>query len=199
MTDVPERQVGSAESVAQGQQTRWRLGGSSPPIEFSMEETATMAAMADAIIPPGKGFPAPSKVRVAEDFVPRYVARDDAKVVYFPFVRESEIKGALRDVSQKVEGGATVGDILAAYESETPELFQKLRNLVYFGYYSRPPVVGAIQQNLEAGKDYRVSPQPYGYLDVIEEWEPDLDPGQTSRGSYTPTEDVQPLGWNSAG
>ena len=53
-------------------------------------------------------------------------------------------------------------------------LFEQLRALVYYGYYSRPVVTLAINRNLPAGRDYHGPPLPYGYLQTTEPWDEDL-------------------------
>jgi hypothetical protein len=69
--------------------------------------------------------------------------------------------------------------------------FNVLRDLVYFGYYSHPLVVRALNEQIPAARDYHQTPQPAGYMEGLEPW------AQESltkvKGTYLRTEDVVPL------
>lgn len=167
-----------------------RLGGSVKLIEFTESQSALLNTIADRIIPGGEGFPWPSEVGIVH-FIARYIAPSGEKPRWFPFAGEDDLKVDLdilgedflqADVAKQVE-------ILKHIERESPTFFLQLRNLVYYGYYSRPEVTKAINENLEAGRDYRSSPQPYGYLDVIEPWDESMF--SQVRGSYIRTEEVK--------
>lgn len=167
-----------------------RLGGSAKLIDFTKTQAAVLNAVADRIIPGGEGFPWPSEVGIVH-FIARYVAPSGEKPSWFPFAGEDDFKTDLdklgedflqADVAKQVE-------FLKRIERESPTFFSQLRALVYYGYYSRPETTKAINENLEAGRDYRSSPQPYGYLDVIEPWDESMFP--RVRGSYIRTEEVK--------
>jgi hypothetical protein len=155
-------------------------------------EAALLAAFADTLIPGGGAFPPPSAIRIVEDFMTRYIAEDGTSPLYLPGVTRSDV-AALADA---VGTGFAEADAeartsaVADLEREQPELFARLRALVYAGYYSRPEVRTAIANALEAGRDLRRAPQPYGYLDVIEPWDESL---LSKVGSYVKTEEVRPI------
>ncbi len=91
----------------------------------------------------------------------------------------------LREQRAKVDGGDRVA-ALRAFEAEQPLVFRALLEFVYFGYYSRPSVVAALNASL--GCDYVSPPQPFGYR-----MDREGDPTPSARGSYTPTEAVRPI------
>lgn len=157
------------------------------------EATATLlAAFADTLIPGGQGFPSPSAIRIVEDFMTRYVAPDGTTPLYAPGVTVSDVRALSEAVDDDFAAAGTETRVaaVAALEEDQPELFGRLQALVYAGYYSRPEVRTAIANTLEAGRDYRRAPQPYGYLDVIEPWDETLI---STRGSYVRAEDVRPI------
>jgi hypothetical protein len=168
------------------------LGGWLPPVGFSEAETAVLNAAADELIPGGDGFPAPSEVNVVA-FIARYIAPAGEAPRWFPFLGEKEFKHRLDTLGTGFVTASRVRkiSILEALERDEGEFFGRLKDLVYYAYYSRPEVIRAINENLEAGRDYRNSPQPYGYLDVIEDWDEKLL--NRVRGTYKRTEDVTRL------
>jgi len=166
------------------------LGGFDPPISLSRQESALLAAVADLLVPEGAGFPAPSAVGVV-DFIARYVTPRDRPVMHYPFAAEDEFKRSLAglgrafldaDPSRRVE-------LLRRLEVEEAAFFAQVRDLVYYGYYSRPAVIQAIRDHVEAGRDYHGPPQPYGYDATLEGWDDIALPSR--RGRYTATEDVR--------
>jgi hypothetical protein len=109
----------------------------------------------------------------------------------FPHAGEDEFKAsvdALGEAFVDADGAERVRT-LRGVEAEQPVFFEQLRNLVYFGYYSRREVTAAINRQVPAGADYRPTPQPYGYWDVIEPWDESLLGDVV--GDYIRTEDVQ--------
>lgn len=167
-----------------------RLGGSAKPVMFTQEQAAILGAAADRIIPGGAGFPAPSEVGVV-DFIGRYVTPSGEELKWFPFAGEDDFKAEVDKLGGdflRAEPAVQV-EALERTEQESEAFFSQLRSLVYYGYYSRPEVTKAINENVEAGRDYRSPPQPYGYLDVIEDWDRSMLP--RVRGTYIRTEDVK--------
>jgi len=165
------------------------LGGWADPVEFEEAQAAAIDALADTLIPEEGGFPAPSSVNVL-GFFRRYVTPKGQPAVWYPFLSAEDIAGicgwlgdgfAAADEDSRV---AAVGVV----ERDHAEMFNRVRDLVYQAYYSRPEVIAAINAQLPAGKDYRITPQPFGYADVIEDWDEDLL-GRV-QGSYIRTEDV---------
>lgn len=178
---------------------RPRLGGLEFPVEFSEQQTAILNAAADEIIPPGEGFPAPSEVDVV-DFIGRYVAPSGEEPLHYPFAGEDDFKAAVDGLGEEFVSADSAGRVetLERVEKEDEKFFTQLRNLVYYGYYSRPEVTIAIQKNVPAGRDYHGPPQPYGYIRTIERWDESLY--EHGRGSYIKTEDVEridlgKIGW----
>ncbi len=175
------------------------LGGWLPGIEFTEQQRRTLGAIADRIIPEGDGFPAPSTVDVVAFFA-RYVAPAGVEPKWYPLVGEVEFTDRLDALAPALAGTDAAGEIsaLRGLEAEDPGFFGVLRDMTYFAYYSRPAVVAAINANLAAGRDLRPSPQPYGYSDALEDWDPQLF--SAISGGYTRTDEVRrvPLpGWLS--
>jgi hypothetical protein len=182
------------------------LGGAdSARVTFTDQQIDILKAACDEIIPPGDGFPAPSTVGVVEDFIPRYITPRGEVPEHFPFVAEAEFKASVDALGQRFLDSplAKRVEMLRATERDDPTFFLELKTLVYYGYYSRPVVTDAIRYNLEAGRDYRGAPQPYGYSRCIEDW--DLARLPRGRGRYIPTAEVkrvavvQPTGSGGAG
>ncbi len=178
---------------------RPRLGGLEFPVEFTEQQTAILNAAADEIIPPGEGFPAPSEVNVT-DFIGSYVTPSGEEALHYPFVAEDDFKAAIDRLGENFVSAdpAKRVETLKQIETEDETFFTQLRNLVYYGYYSRPAVTLAIQENLPAGRDYHGPPQPYGYIRTIEKWDESMY--SHGRGSYIKTEDVEridlgQIGW----
>lgn len=169
-----------------------RVGGYSPPVRFTALQRAVLDTAADLIIPPGRGFPAPSEVEIVE-FVARYVTPASEEVKYFPLAAEHTFKDQLNRLGQAFLDAVPSRQIAALTALEQGEegdatFFEQLRALVYYGYYARAEVTAAIRRNLPAGRDYHGPPQPYGYDDSIERW-PDRE--FPKRGTFIATEDVR--------
>ncbi|MGH3555989.1 MAG: hypothetical protein ACRDTK_00435 [Mycobacterium sp.] len=79
----PDRRHGWAEAKA------W-LGGNTVPIEFDQAQKNVINAVADGIIPPASGGPAPSQVRIV-DFVARWVASADGPARRYPFAINTQV------------------------------------------------------------------------------------------------------------
>ncbi|CAM5394854.1 gluconate 2-dehydrogenase subunit 3 family protein [Leifsonia shinshuensis] len=170
--------------------TRPPMGGWLPGIAFDPLEVAVLDAFVDQLIPPGDGFPAPSEVDVAAFFA-RYIVPSGVEPKWYPFIGEERFRDWLGELGEGfVAAGADEQvKIISDLERTQPEFFGTLRDLTYYAYYSRPAITGAINARLEAGKDLRNSPQPYGYADSTEEWDEQLFPNIS--GTYTRTEDVR--------
>lgn len=181
---------------------RPRLGGLEEPVKFSEQQTAILNAVADELIPPGGGFPAPSEVDVV-DFIGRYTAPSGEKALHYPFVEEDDFKAAIDNLGEDFlsADSAQRVETLKRLETEDETFFTQLRNMVYYGYYSRPAVTLAIQKNLPAGRDYHGPPQPYGYISTIERWSADEETFEArgSSGSYIATEDVERIDLSKIG
>lgn len=180
------------EGASPADRMKWQLGGYISKLQFTELQFDALRTAADLIIPPGGGFPAPSEVRVVEDFMVKYIAPEEEEPKYFPMVGERQFKEDLDALSKAFGESHDNEAALQQVERENPVFFESLRGLVYFGYYSRPEVILAMNSQLQAGRDYRRAPQPYGYLDVIEDWPDDTE--WPTRGSYTSTEAVTSSG-----
>jgi hypothetical protein len=175
-----------------GAPERPRLGGLAAPIRFTDAQAAVINAVADTLIPPGRGFPAPSEVDVV-DFFGRYLAPSGTRAVHYPFAAEDEFKAKLDGLGEAFANAGEAGraDALGRLERDDEEFFGQLRSLAYYGYYSMTEVTLAIRKNIPAGKDYHGPPQPYGYLDTTEPWD---DATLSTRGGtadHIATEDVR--------
>lgn len=167
-----------------------RLGGNARPVEFNHDQQRVLETAANQIIPGGGGFPAPSDVGIV-GFIGRYITPSGEEPIWFPYAAEDDFKAEVDRLGKDLlqAGPNEQIEILERTEQDSDTFFSQLRDLVYYGYYSRPEVTKAINENVEAGRDYRSPPQPYGYLDVIEDW----DQSMLSRvkGSYIHTGDVK--------
>jgi hypothetical protein len=166
----------------------------SPPIAIAPAARSTLAAAADTLIPGASGMPRPSEVGIVE-FLARMVAPADATFAYYPFATEGDLEvlvGQLGEDLADVDADERQRRLAALEQADEGfGLFWKLRELVYFGYYSRPAVTLALRALLPAARDYHGAPQPAGYAEVIEDWP--ADRYRDNRGRYTPTEQVRPL------
>lgn len=108
-------------------------------------------AVADALIPPGGRWPAPSALGLATDLTAR-----------LRVVEKRVVESALADIGEDFLelGTAERASRLRAYETAEPLKFDQLRRMVYFGYYAQPAVVREWQRQ---GHDLNESPQPQGY------------------------------------
>lgn len=167
------------------------LGGWWPGAHLEPREHRTLAALADEMIPAGGGFPAPSAVGVV-DFVARYVAPEGREARWYPFLAEADLHRRLGDLADEVDSAepGRVSEVVSGLERSDPVLFARLRELVYFGYYSRPAVIAVINGHLPAAPDYRITPQPLGYSEMPA-WDERLL--ARVRGSYTATDAVSPV------
>ncbi len=165
------------------------IGGYRPPISLTERQRRVLDAFADEIVPPGGGFPAPSEVGVA-GFVARYVAPDGQPAKWFPFFAQAEFTGWLDGFDDRflTAGADHRITVIQGIEARDPDWFGRIRNMVYSAYYSTPEVVKAINRELVAGRDYRLTPLPYGYSDRMEDWDQSLL--ARVKGSYTRTGDV---------
>lgn len=165
------------------------LGGWMPGLAFSATQAAALNAVADQLIPGGEGFPWPSEVNVLS-FVGRYIAPAGQEAKWYPFLGEEDFLAHIDALGVDFAGSSSDQqvELLKNLERDDAEFFVKLRDLVYHAYYSRPEVVRAINDNLDAGRDYRQTPQPFGYSDTILDWDDEML-GRV-RGSYKRTEDV---------
>lgn len=168
------------------------LGGWMPGIRLTESQAAVLDATADELIPGGDGFPAPSEVDVLS-FIIRYVAPSGTEPRWFPFLGEDDLRARLDALGDEFVDATSAQRVDALHELERgeAEFFTRLRDVVYHAYYSRPEVVRAMNRNLAAGRDYRPAPQPYGYSDVMDDWDDELL--NRVRGTYTRTEDVRPV------
>jgi hypothetical protein len=188
ITPAPEPPVDAREKFAEH---KTPFGGNRIPIDFSAEQVAALEAAADELIPPGDGFPAPSEVGIVE-YIARFVTPRDRDSTQFPDVPEDAFKADLdRLLGPAFVDADGAGRVAALQQIEADEavFFGQLRNLVYYGYYSRREVVRAINRTLAAGRDYQATPQPRGYWDVIEPWDESLLKDVT--GDYIRTEDAK--------
>ncbi|MFG2056157.1 gluconate 2-dehydrogenase subunit 3 family protein [Micromonospora sp. NPDC048930] len=168
------------------------LGGWLPSIRLTEVQAAVLNAAADEMIPGGDGFPVPSQVGVVS-FIAKYVTPAGVEPKWYPFLGEGDLKARLDALGAEFAGACGEQKVLAlqALERDEADFFTRLRDVVYYAYYSRPEVIRAINLNLTAGRDYRYTPQPYGYSDNFDDW----DDGLLSRvrGTYKRTEDVKRL------
>jgi hypothetical protein len=165
------------------------MGGWLPGIAFTPVQVRVLNAFADQLIPPAVGYPAPSDVDVVAFFA-RYLFPLGVEPRWYPFIGESRFRDWLDSLGEEFAQADSPDqiEVVAGVERSEPEFFGIVRDLTYYAYYSRPGVIAAINRELEAGKDLRNAPQPYGYSATTEEWDEQLFGGIA--GSYTRTQDV---------
>ena len=168
-------------------------GRAAGPDPFSDLQAAVINAAADTIIPPHPDWPTASEVDLVT-FVGRYVTPSGYRNKHFPFATEDQFKAGLDRLGQAFVDGSAADRTaaIAALEKAEDPLFEQLRALVYYGYYSRPVVTLAINRNLPAGRDYHGPPLPYGYLQTTEPWDEELLTQAQENGSYLETERGHP-------
>lgn len=192
---APETTATPGEAGGYFETGRPRLGGLQNPVRFDETQAAVINAVADTIIPPHPDWPTASEVDLVT-FVGRYVTPSGYQNKHFPFATEDQFKAGLDGLGQSFVDGsvadrtAAIAALEKASQDGTDPLFEQLRALVYYGYYSRPVVTLAITRNLPAGRDYHGPPLPYGYLQTTEPWDEDLLTQAQERGSYLETDEV---------
>src|SRR4051812_35260601 len=166
------------------------LGGWPGTSPFSPAHIAGLDALADTLIPGGDGFPAPSRVDVVS-FVQRYVTPAGQDARWYPFLTEEDVKRHLDALGPLLVEGDEAARVrlVETLERDEPEFFARIRDLVYQAYYSRPEVIRAINQQLPAGRDYRITPQPFGYSSSTIDWDDELL--SRVKGTYIPTDEVR--------
>ena len=171
---------------------RPRLGGLQTPVGFSEQQAAVLNAVADTMIPPGGGFPPPSEVDIV-DFIGRYVTPSGYKNKHYPFATEDEFKAGVDRLGADFVTSDTSArtEAIAALEKSEDPLFEQLRSLLYYGYYSMPEVTQAIRREIPAGRDYHGPPLPYGYLNSTEPWTDDLLADAGGGPGYVETDAVE--------
>jgi hypothetical protein len=168
---------------------RPRLGGYYPPAGLTERQRAVLDALADALIPAEGGYPAPSEIGIA-DFVARYLVPAGEVPRWYPFLTADDLTARLDAIGRRPDDGQWAAELDVLSDSD-PAFFATLRDLVYHGYYSHGAVTRLISQVIPAARDLRRAPQPYGYLDGMEDWHDGLL--ARVRGHYTATADVRRL------
>jgi Gluconate 2-dehydrogenase subunit 3 len=189
---APETTIPPGEGGGYFETGRPRLGGLERPIRFSDGQAAVLRAAADTLIPPAAGWPTASETDIVT-FAGRYVTPSGYRNKHFPFAEEDDFKAGLDRLGSAFADGdeaARTAAITALEEAEDP-LFEQLRALVYYGYYSRPEVTLAIRANVPAGKDYHGPPLPYGYLEVTEPWDDETLDAAGGGSGFVATGDVE--------
>ncbi len=117
----------------------------------------------------------------------------------FPAASAVGVHGLLRQRLREIGGDAALETLvdtsgqgainaLAEFEKKQPELFAKLRSVVYLTYYEMPEVQDAIRQ---LGHRYNAEPLPNGY--AMGRFDPARDTPAHRRGHYVKTDDVKRL------
>ncbi len=128
---------------------------------------ASLALIADTMIPSGEGYPPAGEAEVvhwiSERIAPAELAWLEATLTG---VDTTDPAGWLRQL-----------------ETGSPTDFATLRGWIYKAYYLSPAVLGALHRR---GYDYHGAPQPYGYEIAPHDHEP-----EQRRGSFVPIEEVR--------
>ena len=189
---APEATVNPGQAGGYFESGRPRLGGLEQPHRFTDGQAAVLDAAADTMIPPAAGWPAPSEVDIVT-FAGRYISPAGYQAKHFPWADADSFAAGLDRLGQQFVDGSVADRTAAIEELEKNEdaLFDQLRALVYYGYYSRPEVVIAIRKNVPAGKDYHGPPLPYGYIATLEDWDEETLAQASEKGSYLATDEVE--------
>lgn len=124
-----------------------------------------LAWMVDGLIPGDIQFPSATEAGI-ESAVLSFLDPHDGPTKHFPLDRAEFEDCVLASPVAPVSPAAE----LTALQSARPEFFGLLLLLTYHCYYSSLAVVVAVQQHLEAGRDYQPAPMPYGYRDTVDDW-----------------------------
>jgi hypothetical protein len=189
---APETTIPPGEGGGYFESGRPRLGGLLHPVRFTDAQAAVLNAAADTLIPPDPEWPRASEVDVVT-FVGRYVTPTGYKNKHFPFAEEDAFTTGLDRLGTAfvdADEAGRAGAIDALEKAEDP-LFEQLRALIYYGYYSRPEVTLAIRRNIPAGRDYHGPPLPYGYLGSTEDWDEETLAAAGGGSGFIATEDVK--------
>lgn len=156
-----------------------------------------LSSLVDRIVPPTGPYPAPSKVGVV-DFIEKYTVQGSNEPTYFPFFNEASLVKHLNELGDDFDDLAEYDqdDRIESFERKEKEFFERLKQVTYHGYYSRPEVALTLRKHHPAGTIYNLTPQPEGYLNEMTE-ELQKPPSQ-DRGDYTPTEKVTPVSESSS-
>ncbi len=148
-----------------------RPGHYAPTLSDSVQEY--VAAVAEALIPGGDGYPSGREAQVAL-FVADRASEQDAAL--------------LSTIAQRwpAPSASVAATSLGEMERVDTASFVFLRELVYHGYYSSRRVLAAM---VDRGYRYHGAPQPLGYPKTEELLVPSV-----RRGSFIATEAVQHVG-----
>ena len=142
------------QRLAEGNRTMTEIGATPP--DLTREQTATLAAFADTLIPGDSEFPRAS----ATDVVALMAERLEE-------TRGPGTSDALCRLLDILAGGslealnhADRANAVAALESSDPIRFIWARTALYYSYYQQPKVVAAIRS---MGFVYNDAPLPEGY------------------------------------
>ena len=156
---------------------------------LTTDERRTLEGALDALLPPAGSFPAPSATGMIDGFIIPRLRPAGSLPVPYPGLTAEDLKAILL----RLDGSGEITTALELLETEYPIAFKGLWALAVYGYYSRPEVIDAIQQ--DHAPAYHGAPLPLGYEHAIEPWNPD-DPLQNPprpRGSFIPTDQVRRL------
>jgi hypothetical protein len=184
---LPRPDMASSRSVEMTQESK--LGWRGQPVSLTDNQLSVLNRLMDGLIPCSGGFPAPSAVGVAEDFVALCLGDESADM---PGRLSTAV--FLERIARLAEGElsqwTSIDEALLHLDQNEQEFFHFLLILTYYGYYSRAPVIDRIRRDVPGGRDYQPTPQPAGYDAAGTNWSQIVLP---QRGSYIPTEKVAPL------
>jgi hypothetical protein len=142
---------------------------------------AEFAALVDLLVPGDGAFPAASEVGVQAKLADRLIVlRGDGAVAEL-----MEALAARGDPLAQLDEDAGRA-VLARLESELPDYFLQVRNIVYLSYYESPAVHEAIRA---MGFIYNAIPLPRGY--DVGKFDPTTDLPRHRRGHFVATGDVK--------
>jgi hypothetical protein len=142
---------------------------------------AEFAALVDLLVPGDGAFPAASEVGVQAKLADRLIVlRGDGAVAEL-----MEALAARGDPLAQLDEDAGRA-VLARLESELPDYFLQVRNIVYLSYYESPAVHEAIRA---MGFIYNAIPLPRGY--DVGKFDPATDLPRHRRGHFVATGDVK--------
>lgn len=136
-------------------------------IHFDEELKLSLALCVDILIPGYEEYPSASQARVVEFLESRSSSVDEEHF--------QQVCSYLSDSGMTVEG-------MKSLEASKPDLFEWLKNFVYYGYYSSNLVLNALALR---GYAYHGAPQPLGYSTS-----PDQPIPSATRSSFFATEEI---------
>lgn len=197
MTKKDHMPTATERAAASRSGSRMMHGGFAEAAEFTDFERAAFDALVDTLIPPEDRWPNAATIGVT-DAAARFLVPDDYPVSFYPHFRVGWFRGLLGRlgvtlIDAEVSARVTA---LAEFQRDDPELFDRIRDFVYYVYYGQPAVVRLIATRTTYGRRYTGRSQPAGYDQGQESWG---SRAWSVRGAFIPTDQVRRAGQDESG